>query len=109
MARSTRPVVHYMATRPDGTVPPNIEDLARYARARGEQVPTVNLADHLGQVVDHPSPGRKWYTDRAFGYFHMYTRPGELLSSRTTGRSGFSSWSRSARPATAAATTVRSG
>ncbi|MEU7378275.1 hypothetical protein [Streptomyces albidoflavus] len=79
MARSTRPVVHYMATRPDGTVPPNIEDLARYARARGEQVPTVNLADHLGQVVDHPSPGRKWYTDRAFGYFHMYTRPGEIL------------------------------
>lgn len=78
MAR-TRPVVHYIATRPDGTVPPTDIYLARYHRAQGETISTVNLADQLGQVVDHPTPGRKWYTDKPFGYFHMYTRPGEIL------------------------------
>ncbi|MFJ9412462.1 hypothetical protein [Streptomyces sp. NPDC101393] len=85
MARSTRPVIHYMATRPDGTVPPTCEHLARYARAHGEPVPTVNLANHVGQVIDHPSPGQKWYTDRPFSYFHMYTRPGEILERITEG------------------------
>ncbi|MFF7342034.1 hypothetical protein ACFZAT_32620 [Streptomyces sp. NPDC008163] len=79
MARSARPVVHYMATRPDGTVPPTDTYLAAYHRAQGETIPTVNLADNIGQVIDHPTPGRKWYTDRPFGYFHMYTRPGEIL------------------------------
>ncbi|MGW1007711.1 hypothetical protein [Streptomyces sp. NPDC002520] len=79
MARSNRPVVHYMATRPDGTVPPTCEHLARYYSAQGETIPTVNLADHIGQVIDHPSPGKKWYTDKPFSYFHMYTRPGEIL------------------------------
>ncbi|MFJ3630346.1 hypothetical protein ACIPQ3_30080 [Streptomyces albidoflavus] len=79
MAHSARPVVHYMATRPDGTVPPTDVYLAAYHRAQGETIPTVNLADHLGQVIDHPTPGRRWYTDRPFGYFHMYTRPGEIL------------------------------
>lgn len=79
MARSTRPVVHYMATRPDGTVPPTCWDSAKYAEAHGETVPTVNLADHIGETVDHPSPGKKWYTDKPFSYFHMYTRPGEIL------------------------------
>ncbi|MFK0112530.1 hypothetical protein [Streptomyces sp. NPDC091217] len=79
MPRSTRPVVHYMATRPDGTVPPTCEDLARYAIAHGETVTTVNLADHIGETIDHPSPGQKWYTDKPFSYFHMYTRPGEIL------------------------------
>lgn len=79
MARSARPVVHYMATRPDGTVPPTDIYLARYHRAQGETIPTVDLADNIGQVIDHPSPGRKWYADRPFGYFHMYTRPGEIL------------------------------
>ncbi|MGA5363960.1 hypothetical protein [Streptomyces purpurascens] len=79
MAHNARPVVHYMATRADGTVPPTDEHLARYAREHGEPVTTVNLADHIGQVIDHPSPGQKWYTDRPFGYFHMYTRPGEIL------------------------------
>ncbi|MFE1452684.1 hypothetical protein [Streptomyces olivaceoviridis] len=79
MARSARPVVHYMATRPDGTVPPTCEHLARYAREHSETVPTVNLADHIGQVIDHPSPGQKWYTDKPFSYFHMYTRPGAIL------------------------------
>jgi hypothetical protein len=79
MARSARPVVHYMATRPDGTVPPTCEHLARYYSAQGETIPTVNLADHIGKVVDHPSPGKKWYTDKPFSYFHMYTKPGEIL------------------------------
>ncbi|WP_051860350.1 hypothetical protein [Streptomyces anulatus] len=78
MAR-TRPVVHYMATRPDGTVPPTDVYLARYYRDQGETIPTVNLADHIGETIDHPSPGRKWYTDKPFGYFHMYSRPGEIL------------------------------
>ncbi|MDX3069539.1 hypothetical protein PV518_46735, partial [Streptomyces sp. ND04-05B] len=52
---------------------------ARYDIAHGETVPTVNLADHVGETVDHPSPGLKWYDDRPFSYFHMYTRPGEIL------------------------------
>ncbi|MCT2546264.1 hypothetical protein [Streptomyces atratus] len=79
MAHSIRPVVHYIATRPDGTVPPTNIYRAQYARANGKPVTTINLADRIGQVVDHPSPGQKWYTDRPFGYFHMYTRPGEIL------------------------------
>ncbi|WP_055606677.1 hypothetical protein [Streptomyces prasinus] len=79
MARSARPVVHYMATRPDGTVPPTCNHLARYYSGLGETIPTVNLADHIGQVIDHPSPGERWYTDKPFSYFHMYTRPGEIL------------------------------
>ncbi|MFB6807096.1 hypothetical protein [Streptomyces sp. NPDC056387] len=74
-----RPVVHYIATRPDGTVPPTSRHLAAYHRAQGETIPTVNLADHIGQTVDHPSPGQKWYTDKPFSYFHPYTRPGEIL------------------------------
>ena len=79
MERSTRPVVHYMATRPDGTAPPTDIYSARYAREHGKPVTTVNLADHIGQVINHPSPGQKWYTDKPFSYFHMYTRPGEIL------------------------------
>ncbi|MEW1724708.1 hypothetical protein [Streptomyces sp. NPDC093109] len=79
MARSTRPLVHYMATRPDGTLPPTDVYLARYYSDQGETIPTVNLADHIGESVDHPSPGQKWYTDKPFSYFHMYTRPGEIL------------------------------
>ncbi|MGW2331653.1 hypothetical protein ACWC5C_38715 [Streptomyces sp. NPDC001700] len=79
MTRSARPVVHYMATRPDGTVPPTSPHLAGYYSARGESISTVNLADHIGETVDHPSPGKKWYTDKPFSYFHMYTRPGEIL------------------------------
>ncbi|MCX5338485.1 hypothetical protein [Streptomyces atratus] len=54
MAPSTRPTVHYIATRPDGTVPPTDNYLAAYYRDQGETIPTVNLADHVGQVVDFP-------------------------------------------------------
>ncbi|WP_336052123.1 hypothetical protein [Streptomyces sp. CA2R101] len=77
MARSTRRL--YIATRPDGTVPPTSRALAEYARQSGEAIPTVNLADVVGETVDHPSPGRKWYTDKPFSYFHMYSQPGEIL------------------------------
>ncbi|MFC1436018.1 hypothetical protein ACEZDB_35835 [Streptacidiphilus sp. N1-3] len=70
---SQRTVVHYMATRPDGTVPPY------YEGAVGESVPTVNLADLIGQDVDHPDPGQKWYTDKPFSYFLMYSKTGEVL------------------------------
>ncbi|MFD7498296.1 hypothetical protein ACFV8T_39290 [Streptomyces sp. NPDC059832] len=81
MAHSTRPVVHYMATRPDGTVPPSIGNAAGYAYPvrTGDPIPTVNLADHIGQVVNHPTPGKPWYDETAFSYFRTYTRPGELL------------------------------
>lgn len=79
MAPSARPVVHYIATRPDGTVPPTTPHLAAYYSAQGETIPTTNLADSIGETVDHPSPGQKWYTDKPFSYFHMYTRPGEIL------------------------------
>ncbi|MDX3165983.1 hypothetical protein PV516_19535 [Streptomyces scabiei] len=76
---SKRPVTHYMATRPDGTVHPSCEHLARYYTQHGKTITTVNLADHVGQTIDHPSPGRRWYTDTPFSYFHMYTKPGEIL------------------------------
>ncbi|SCF61538.1 hypothetical protein [Streptomyces sp. Ncost-T10-10d] len=66
MACSTRPVIHYNATRPDGTVPPTCEHLARYYSGLGETIPTVNLADYIGETVDHPSPGQKWYMDKPF-------------------------------------------
>ncbi|WP_052441076.1 hypothetical protein [Streptacidiphilus anmyonensis] len=79
-----RPVIHYMVTRPDGTVPPTCDSLAHWARTHGEDVPTVNLAQHVGETVDHPSPGEKWYTDKPFSYFHMYTRPGEVLELEST-------------------------
>ncbi|MDJ0384987.1 hypothetical protein [Streptomyces sp. G-G2] len=79
MARSARPAVHYIATRPDGTVPPTSPHLAAYYSGLGETIPTVNLTDHIGETVDHPSPGQKWYTDKPFSYFHMYSRPGEIL------------------------------
>ncbi|ROQ65279.1 hypothetical protein EDD95_8141 [Streptomyces sp. CEV 2-1] len=74
MARNARPVTHYMATRPDGTVPPTS---GVYVTA--DPIPTVNFADHIGQVVDHPTPGKPWYDETAFSYFRTYTRPGELL------------------------------
>ncbi|MFF4409747.1 hypothetical protein [Streptomyces sp. NPDC001404] len=76
---SHRPIVHYIATRPDGTVPPTCGSAAEYAHWIGEPIPTVNLAAHLGQAVDHPDPGRRWYDDSPFSYFRMYTKPGEIL------------------------------
>jgi len=76
---STRPVIHYLVTRPDGTVPPTSGHAAEYATWQGEPIPTVNIADHLGRLVAHPSPGKRWFDDRPFSYFRLYTRPGEAL------------------------------
>ncbi|MER0443221.1 hypothetical protein ABR738_01275 [Streptomyces sp. Edi4] len=69
---SKKPVVHYMATLPDGTV------LATDGAHVGERT-SVNLAAHVGEVIDHPTPGRRWYDESPFSYFRSYTRPGEVL------------------------------
>ncbi|MER5302173.1 hypothetical protein ABT039_22320 [Streptomyces lasiicapitis] len=76
---SKRPTIHYIVTRPDGTVPPSSGALAEYAHWTGDPIPTVNLAENIGKVVDHPSPGQRWYDDKPFSYFRMYTKPGEAL------------------------------
>ncbi|WP_435245198.1 hypothetical protein [Streptomyces tendae] len=76
---STRPTIHYLATRPDGTVPPTSGLPAEYEGWSSISVPTVNIADHLGGTVDHPTPGKPWYDETHFSYFRTYTRPGELL------------------------------
>ncbi|GAA0454323.1 hypothetical protein [Streptomyces olivaceiscleroticus] len=59
---------YYMATTPDGVIPASV--------TAGTP---VNLADHIGQVIDHPSPGRRWYDDSQFSYFRMVRRAGEVL------------------------------
>jgi hypothetical protein len=66
----TKAPIHYMVTMPDGTVPPTAGPSSQYV--------TVNLAEHVGQVVDHPSPGKKWYDVSAFSYFRTYTVCGRL-------------------------------
>ncbi|WP_432190467.1 hypothetical protein [Streptomyces sp. Tue6028] len=67
---------HYMVTMPDGTVPPTAGPSSQY--------PTVNLADHIGQVVDHPTPSKRWHDETAFSYFRTYTQRGvgEILERR---------------------------
>ncbi|GAA2524394.1 hypothetical protein [Streptomyces longisporus] len=68
MAR-TKPVTWYMATPADGVI-----ELSRQAA-----VP-VNLADAVGQVIDHPTPCRtKWFDESGFSYFRMVKRVGEAL------------------------------
>ncbi|WP_331736879.1 hypothetical protein OG426_55565 (plasmid) [Streptomyces canus] len=64
----TKAPIHYMVTMLDGTVPPTAGPSNRYA--------TVNLTEHVGEVVDHPTPGRPWYDDSAFSYFRTYTQRG---------------------------------
>lgn len=59
---------YYMATTPDGVIP-----------ASATAGTPVNLADHVGQVLDHPTPGRRWYDDSQFSYFRMVNRVGEVL------------------------------
>ncbi|MFB7649400.1 hypothetical protein ACFC0S_15920 [Streptomyces sp. NPDC056084] len=76
---STRPTIHYLATRPDGTVPPTSGSAAEYAGWTGDPIPTVNVSEHIGGTIDHPTPGRPWYDETPFSYFRTYTRPGELL------------------------------
>ncbi|MEU6621915.1 hypothetical protein ABZ926_14220 [Streptomyces litmocidini] len=64
------PRVYYMATLPDGTVP----------RSTDAGTP-VTLADHIGQVIDHPNPCKnKWYDESPFSYFRTYHRLGEVLT-----------------------------
>lgn len=75
--------IHYMATRADGTVPPTDELYASAARRDGEPVWTTNLADHIGRTIVIPDPSPGFYTDRPFPYFHMITRPGEVLEGWT--------------------------
>ncbi|MDQ0904154.1 hypothetical protein QFZ22_000139 [Streptomyces canus] len=72
-----QPQNHYMVTMPDGTVPRTSGSTGAYT--------TVNLAEHVGQVVDHPQPGKhKWFDESAFSYFRTYTQRGvgEVLDRR---------------------------
>ncbi|MFI9297519.1 hypothetical protein [Streptomyces gardneri] len=65
-----KPRVYYMATLPDGTLPHSTEAGT-----------PVNLADHLGQIIDHPNPCKNnWYDETCFSYFRTYHRLGEVLT-----------------------------
>ncbi|GAB1331714.1 hypothetical protein [Streptomyces sennicomposti] len=65
----SKPSLHYMVTMPDGTVPPTAGFTTSYE--------TVNLTEHVGQVVDHPTPCKhKWYDESSFSYFRTYTQRG---------------------------------
>ncbi|GHB03796.1 hypothetical protein GCM10010330_67640 [Streptomyces tendae] len=67
MAR--RPVTWYIATPADGII-----EMSRHAGT------PVNLADNVGNVIDHPNPCRnKWYDESRFSYFRMVKRVGEAL------------------------------
>ncbi|WEH43967.1 hypothetical protein [Streptomyces sp. AM 2-1-1] len=67
MART--PVTWYMATPADGII-----ELSRQAGT------PVSLADHVGQVIDHPRPcTEKWFDESRFSYFRMVKRVGEVL------------------------------
>ncbi|WP_070014506.1 hypothetical protein [Streptomyces nanshensis] len=58
----------YIATRPDGVIP-----------ASAAAGTPVNLADHIGETIGHPNPGRRWYDDPPFSHFCLVTEPGEAL------------------------------
>ncbi|MGW0653700.1 hypothetical protein ACWD4T_33770, partial [Streptomyces umbrinus] len=60
--------IHYMVTLPDGTVPPTSSSTAPFT--------TINLTEHIGRAVDHPTPGRPWYDEGPFSYFRTYTQRG---------------------------------
>ncbi|MET9077901.1 hypothetical protein ABZX95_38460 [Streptomyces sp. NPDC004232] len=67
MAR--KPVTWYIATPADGII-----ELSRQAGT------PVNLADAVGDVVDHPQPcAVKWFDESDFSYFRMVKRVGEAL------------------------------
>ncbi|MFE2384405.1 hypothetical protein [Streptomyces misionensis] len=67
MAR--KPVTWYMATPADGTI-----ELSRQTGT------PVNLAEAVGEVIDHPTPCRnKWFDEGDFSYFRMVKRVGEVL------------------------------
>lgn len=67
MAR--KPVTWCMAAPADGTI-----ELSRQPGT------PVSLADHVGQIVDHPKPSAvKWFDESHFSYFRMVKRVGEAL------------------------------
>ncbi|MGW2841830.1 hypothetical protein ACWCWD_29095 [Streptomyces sp. NPDC001493] len=68
MTRTPKDVSWYMATPADGII----------ERSRQAGTP-VSLADHVGQVIDHPRPGRPWFDESEFSYFRMVKRVGEAL------------------------------
>ncbi|MEU0163546.1 hypothetical protein ABZ154_33370 [Streptomyces sp. NPDC006261] len=69
MARKPKPVTWYIATPADGII----------ERSRKTGTP-VNLADNVGQVIDHPSPcANLWFDESEFSYFRMDKRVGEVL------------------------------
>ncbi|MCX4598315.1 hypothetical protein OG819_55245 [Streptomyces sp. NBC_01549] len=72
----TKAPTHYMVSMPDGTVPPTSGSTASFT--------TINLAEHVGQAVDHPTPGRPWYDEGPFSYFRTYSQRGvgEVLDRR---------------------------
>ncbi|WP_098023724.1 hypothetical protein [Streptomyces sp. st115] len=67
MAR--KPVTWYIATPADGII-----EKSRHAGT------PVNLADNIGQVIDHPRPCTNlWFDESEFSYFRMVKRVGEVL------------------------------
>ncbi|PJN36604.1 hypothetical protein CG747_32205 [Streptomyces sp. CB02959] len=67
MAR--KPVTWYIATPADGII-----EMSRQAGT------PVNLADAVGQVIDHPNPcANLWFDESQFSYFRMVKRVGEAL------------------------------
>ncbi|MEV7296781.1 hypothetical protein AB0N79_34970 [Streptomyces microflavus] len=64
-----KPLTWYIATPADGII----------EKSRKAATP-VNLADVVGEVIDHPNPCRtKWYDESRFSYFRMVKRVGEAL------------------------------
>jgi hypothetical protein len=64
-----KPVTWYIATPADGII-----EMSRQAGT------PVNLATHVGQVIDHPNPCTNlWHDESRFSYFRMVKRVGEAL------------------------------
>lgn len=65
MPRTTTTLI---ATMPNGVVPPTA------APPRRRPVPRVNLTEHVGGTIDHPTPCRhRWHDDSPFAYFRTYS------------------------------------
>ncbi|WP_407842072.1 hypothetical protein ACE1OC_42735 (plasmid) [Streptomyces sp. DSM 116496] len=68
MTRTPKQPVWYMATPADGII------------ERSRRLSPVSLADAVGQVIDHPTPGRrKWFDETPHSYFRMVKSVGEVL------------------------------
>ncbi|MXG30166.1 hypothetical protein [Streptomyces sp. YIM 132580] len=69
MAHKLKPVTWYIATPADGII----------EKSRTAGTP-VNLAENVGQVIDHPTPCTTlWFDEGPFSYFRMDKRVGEVL------------------------------